>query len=125
MKRPPALTERERAALALTDALDPRLLTALAEPVRLEIVKSLLLRGPADATAIAAPLPVDRSVVSRHLKILLDSGMITVRKEGRRRIYELDGPTLVARFDDIAARTRSVVALCCPSPTAALRRASD
>jgi len=120
VKRPStALTERERAALALTDALDARLLTAIAEPARVEIVKFLLLHGASDATAIAAPLPIERSVVSRHLKILLDAGLLTVRKEGRRRIYDLDGPGFLARLEEMVARARALVALCCP-PTSAL-----
>lgn len=110
------MTERERAALALTDALESRLLSALAEPARVEIVKFLLLQGASDATAIAAPMPLERSVVSRHLKVLLDAGLVTVRKEGRRRVYDLDGPGFLARLEEIVERTRTLVHLCCPPP---------
>lgn len=117
------LTERERAARALSEALDAKLLAALAEPGRVEIVKFLLLHGASDASAIAGPLPIERSVVSRHLKVLLDAGLVSVRRDGRRRIYELDGPGFVARLEELVGRARAVVAICCPpAPLVGLRR---
>lgn len=122
----PAGTERERAARALTEALDSKLLSALAEPGRVQIVKFLLLHGPSDASAIAGPLPIERSVVSRHLKILLEAGVVSVRREGRRRIYELDGPGFVSRLEELVGRARAVVMMCCPpAPVVALRRKTD
>ncbi|AKF04422.1 ArsR/SmtB family transcription factor [Sandaracinus amylolyticus] len=109
-------TERERAARELVKVLDSRLLSALAEPARVEIVKFLLLNGPSEAGVIAAPLPLERSVVSRHLKVLLDAGLVSARKEGRRRIYDVDGPGFLARLEAITAEARALVMLCCPPP---------
>jgi DNA-binding transcriptional ArsR family regulator len=62
---------------------------ALADPVRAEIVQ--LLAG-ADLTAgdIAARFPISRPAVSRHLSVLLRSGLVRVRGEAQRRIYRLD-----------------------------------
>ncbi|MGH3431176.1 MAG: metalloregulator ArsR/SmtB family transcription factor [Mycobacteriales bacterium] len=63
--------------------------TALADPVRAEIVQ--LLAG-ADLTAgeIAARFPISRPAVSRHLSVLLRSRIVSVRGEAQRRIYRLE-----------------------------------
>lgn len=118
-------TERERAARELVKVLDSRFLSALAEPARVEIVKFLLLNGPSEAGVIAAPLPLERSVVSRHLKVLLDAGLVSARKDGRRRIYDVDGPGFLARLEAITAEARALVMLCCPPPALTKLRRKD
>lgn len=49
--------------------------------------------------ALAAELPVTRSAVSQHLKILKDAGLVTERAAGTRRIYRLN-PVAVAALRD-------------------------
>ena len=39
---------------------------------------------------LAAPLPVSRPAVSKHLKVLTDCGLVTHEVAGTRRIYRLD-----------------------------------
>lgn len=61
---------------------------AISDPTRrylLEVLKS----GGKTVNELAEGLPVSRPAVSQHLKILLDAGMVTVTKEGTRRIYTL------------------------------------
>jgi len=48
---------------------------------------------------LAAGLPVTRSAVSQHLKVLKDAGLVTERAAGTRRIYRLN-PTAVAALRD-------------------------
>lgn len=36
---------------------------------------------------IAAGLPVSRPAVSQHLRVLRDAGLVTVRRDGTRRLY--------------------------------------
>jgi DNA-binding transcriptional ArsR family regulator len=48
---------------------------------------------------LAAGLPVTRSAVSQHLKILKDAGLVSERADGTRRIYRLN-PTAVAALRD-------------------------
>lgn len=62
---------------------------ALADPVRADIVQLLAGR---DLTAgdIASRFPISRQAVSRHLSVLLKSGLVQVRGEAQRRIYSLD-----------------------------------
>jgi len=105
----------QRAAIAAVEqAIDPALCTALAEPARLEIVKVLLRLLAADVGEISAHLEQDRSVVSRHLKTLREAGVVRMRREGRRRIYTLDGAGLVRRFEQVAVTIRAAMSSCCP-----------
>lgn len=48
---------------------------------------------------LAAELPVTRSAVSQHLKVLKDAGLVSERAVGTRRIYRLN-PTAVAALRD-------------------------
>lgn len=48
---------------------------------------------------IAATLPISRPAVSQHLKVLKDSGLVSERALGTRRIYRLN-PTAVAALRD-------------------------
>ncbi|MDQ6841454.1 MAG: metalloregulator ArsR/SmtB family transcription factor [Actinomycetota bacterium] len=63
--------------------------TALADPTRREIFERLA-RGPSAVGELASGLPVSRPAVSQHLKVLKDAGLVTDRRAGTRRIYELD-----------------------------------
>lgn len=102
------------AADELASLLDTPFLRALAEPARLEVVKVLLKRGAGDVATIASELPQDRSVVSRHLRVLEEAGVVRSRREGRHRHYELDGHALVTRFETLASHVRRLTEICCP-----------
>jgi DNA-binding transcriptional ArsR family regulator len=68
---------------------------ALADPVRRRVVE-LLADGERTAGAIADQFPTSRPAVSRHLRLLREAGLVTVREEGTRRIYCLERDSLVA-----------------------------
>lgn len=102
------------AANKLAELLDTPFLRALAEPARLEVLKILLVQGSGDVASIADKLPQDRSVVSRHLRTLEEAGIVRSTWQGRHRIYEIDGRTLVDRFDSLSTEVRSLCAICCP-----------
>ncbi len=105
---------RRRAARELDGILESRIFRALCEPVRIEILKLLTERGRSDIGAIAAHVPQDRSVVSRHLVQLHAAGFIRREKVGRNVFFEMDGPAVVAQLEDVLARFRTLVPLCCP-----------
>lgn len=48
---------------------------------------------------LAAQLPVTRSAVSQHLKVLKDAGLVSEHAAGTRRIYRLN-PAAVAALRD-------------------------
>ena len=60
----------------------------LAHPVRRELLERLA-RGERRVSDLAGPLPVTRSAVSQHLRLMLDVGVVAERREGRERYYRL------------------------------------
>lgn len=105
---------RRRAARELDGILESKVLRALCEPVRIEILKLLTVRGRSDIGTIAAHVPQDRSVVSRHLAQLYGAGIIRREKVGRNVFFEMDGPAVVAQLEDVVGRFRALVPVCCP-----------
>jgi DNA-binding transcriptional ArsR family regulator len=63
-------------------------LRALAEPNRLHIVE-LLRGGPRPVGDVADRLGLRQPQVSKHLRVLSDAGLVEVRVDAQRRIYEL------------------------------------
>lgn len=108
------MISRERASQELAKALDDGLFKALADPTRRDIARYLLVKGPSDVAAIAHEFPQDRSVISRHLRLLSDAGIVRASKQGRHVYYDLDGPLLLERLETIVHKTRALVAMCCP-----------
>jgi DNA-binding transcriptional ArsR family regulator len=73
---------------------------ALGDGTRLVIV-SRLAEGPMPVGQLAAGLPVSRSAVSQHLKILKDAGLVEDVAAGTRRIYRLNPVALAALRDQL------------------------
>ena len=48
-----------------------------------------LSRGPRTAGALANRFPNTRPAVARHLRVLKEAGLVSVRRSGRNRVYEL------------------------------------
>lgn len=71
-------------AATTTDAFN-----AVAEPRRREILDALA-RGERSVTDLVEELGVAQPVVSKHLRVLREVGLVQVRDEGRQRIYRLD-----------------------------------
>ena len=69
--------------------------TALGDPTRRAIFECLADR-PRAVGELASELPVSRPAVSQHLKVLKDARLVTDRREGTRRIYQLDPDGLAA-----------------------------
>jgi DNA-binding transcriptional ArsR family regulator len=73
---------------------------ALADSTRRTIVACLAER-PQAVGELAAGLPVSRSAVSQHLKVLKDAGLVSERAAGTRRIYRLEPVALAALRDQL------------------------
>jgi DNA-binding transcriptional ArsR family regulator len=65
----------------------------IAEPRRREILR-LCWRDERSAGELADAFEVTFGAVSQHLKILRDSGLVTVRKAGAHRYYRANLPAL-------------------------------
>ena len=73
---------------------------ALADGTRLSIV-ARLAEAPQAVGQLASGLPVSRSAVSQHLKILKDVGLVEATAAGTRRIYRLNPVALAALRDQL------------------------
>jgi DNA-binding transcriptional ArsR family regulator len=75
---------------------------ALSDPTRQQIFDRLSRRALA-VGELAEGLPVTRPAVSQHLKVLKDAGLVVMRTEGTRNIYQVD-PRGVAAMRDYLDR---------------------
>ena len=77
--------------MAAEAVLDERagVFEAIADPTRRWMIERLARGGSTTPTALAGELPISRQAVSRHLGVLQEGGLVTVRKEGREQRYQL------------------------------------
>ncbi len=68
-------------------------LQVIAEPRRREIL-SLVWDEEMAASEIAGQFDVTFGAVSQHLAVLRDSGLVTMRRDGNRRLYKADQDAL-------------------------------
>jgi len=61
-------------------------LSALAHPRRRQML-ALVLDGERSSSELAARCRLSRPAASQHLRILRDTGLVTVREQGNRRLY--------------------------------------
>ncbi len=80
-----------------------RALSALGDPSRRAIFERVAVR-PTSVGEIAAGMPVTRSAVSQHLRVLKEAGLVTEAPEGNRRIYRLDPSGIAAVRDWLDAQ---------------------
>jgi len=75
-------------AATTTDAFN-----AVAEPRRREIL-DLLAGGERPVNDLVALLGLPQPLVSKHLRVLREVGVVQVRADGRQRLYRLNGTAL-------------------------------
>jgi DNA-binding transcriptional ArsR family regulator len=89
---------------------------AIADPVRRSLLVELA-DEPQRVVDLAAGRPISRPAVSKHLRLLLEAGVVTVADRGRERYYALDRAALapvasyVAGLAGLAGRPVSEQAL--------------
>jgi DNA-binding transcriptional ArsR family regulator len=81
-------------------------LRALADDSRRKMLE-VLTDGPATAGDLAELLPIARPGVSRHLRVLRETGLVEVRQEAQRRVYSLRAEPL-AEVDEWLGRYRAL-----------------
>ncbi len=89
--RPPRWPRVLRSAVvdvSATALVDATTFAALGEPSRLRIVE-LLRDGPLSVGEIVALLGIRQPQVSKHLRVLGESGIVAVQPRHRQRIYRL------------------------------------
>ncbi len=82
------------------------MLRALSDGSRRTVLEALG-QGEATVGELAALLPIARPGVSRHLRVLRETGLVEVRREAQRRVYSLR-PEPLAEIDDWLGGYRSL-----------------
>jgi len=83
-----------------TNKFKAKVFKALSDPVRIEIL-NFLRDGEKCVCEIIPHLGLIQPVVSRHLKILRDSGIVLDRKEGNRRLYSITDNGVYRIIDNV------------------------
>ena len=71
---------------------------AIAHPVRRKILEQLM-EGEKPASDLAKPFNISLPAVSQQLNVLKDAGLISERRVGRQRIYQLHPKPLKQVFE--------------------------
>ena len=88
-------------AATTTDAFN-----AVAEPRRRQIL-DVLAGGERPVNDLVARLHLAQPLVSKHLRVLREVGLVEVRDHGRQRLYRLDGQALKPIHDWVKNYERS------------------
>ena len=79
--------------------LDP--FTAIAEPRRRRVLESLAA-GEMPVNDLVTQLKWPQPVISKHLSVLKDVGLVQMRQDGRRRLYRINGHAIKPVHDWVA-----------------------
>jgi DNA-binding transcriptional ArsR family regulator len=82
---------------------------AIADPVRRSLLADLAV-GPRRVVDLAADRSISRPAVSKHLRLLLDAGAVSVTERGRERYYALDRTALAPVVSFAAGLTARPIA---------------
>ncbi len=95
----------------LQELLSPKLFKALSDPRRLALLARLAEAGEACTVgAVAEGSGVDMSVVSRHLAVLREAGIIQCEKRGKEVWCAVETRSVVKLLRDLAGALEA----CCP-----------
>lgn len=86
----------------------PGVLYALGDPIRLAIVQRLAAKG--EQTCAALEVPIAKSTLSHHFRVLRESGVLHCRKEGTQHINSLRREDLDTRFPGLLDTVLQVAA---------------
>lgn len=76
----------------------------IAEPNRRRLLDAMLA-GPQPVTALVEAVGMSQPVVSKHLRVLRDAGLVSVQPDGQRRLYSVNARPL-AELDEWLAPYR-------------------
>ena len=74
--------------MVVTPNREPDVFGAISHPARRHML-DLLAEADSSVNAIAGHFKMSRPAVSQHLRVLLDSGLVTEQRHGRERRYHL------------------------------------
>jgi DNA-binding transcriptional ArsR family regulator len=91
--------------MVVTPNREPDVFTAISHPARRHML-DLLAEADRSVNVIAGHFKMSRPAVSQHLRVLLDSGLVTEQRHGRERHYHFVPERLGSVRDWIAQYER-------------------
>lgn len=91
------------------DQLHAQICAGLAEPTRILLLYELA-NGPRNVTELTTSLQLSQPLVSRHLKMLRERGMVTATRLGTTMEYQLADKRLIEALDVLRAVLRDTLA---------------
>jgi DNA-binding transcriptional ArsR family regulator len=95
------------------------LFAALGDEMRLRLVARLCDDGPASITRLTARSKITRQAITKHLRVMEESGLVRCTRQGRETIWQLEQPgiedarryldAVSTRWDDALLRLRQFV----------------
>jgi DNA-binding transcriptional ArsR family regulator len=83
-----------------------RVMKALSDPTRLEMLRLIGTLSSYPCTSLERQLPVTKSTISYHIKVLSQAGLVSVRRDGRffhyalrRDVLDYYAPQLLSRIE--------------------------
>ncbi len=89
--------------------LHAEICAGLADPTRITILYALS-QSPRNVTELCAELNMPQPLVSRHLKVLRERGMVTSERHGTVIVYALGDRRLIQALDLLRASMRDTLA---------------
>lgn len=80
--------------------LKAEVLTAIAHPNRIRIIECLA-NGQKCACEIAPVLGLEQSNLSRHMKVLIQTGIVNHWKDGRKSMYEISDENILKILEKV------------------------
>jgi DNA-binding transcriptional ArsR family regulator len=91
----PVLTERQFELVA----------KALADPRRMALLESVACcSGECSCQSLVDRFPVSKGTISHHMKELIQAGLVTTRKEGSYRFYDVQREVLASYSAELLRR---------------------
>jgi DNA-binding transcriptional ArsR family regulator len=88
--------------------LKAKIFRALADPTRLQIIE-FLRDGEKCVCEIVPYVGLIQPLISRHLKILKDCGLVSDRKDGNRRLYSVTDSRVLEIIDAVTPELVNVI----------------
>jgi DNA-binding transcriptional ArsR family regulator len=73
-----------------------RVLAALADPTRRQLLETMGRNPPSSATVLAARLPISRQAVVQHLAVLRESDLVASYRSGKEVLFTVRPEQLAA-----------------------------
>ena len=102
--RPAPVPDTRIMALSTDEFL--RIAKALADARRLAILERIAARGDAACQHLCEEFPVSQPTMSHHLRLLVDVGLIEMRRDGQYAYYRLRDDVVQAYITTLELRLR-------------------